>query len=154
MKSHQTCDFTRQSGFSLVEVTLAIGIAGFACLAMIGLSVVSFRALSDTRNEEIGRTIFQSVSGALANMDYIDLPDGEQVDDYDSTGFPTDKPGEVIYRARLVPRTDATFAGESFDSTYAVIYRVDVFHAPSGTGLSDSLKVFSAPVMITRKDRL
>ncbi|MEY2480538.1 MAG: hypothetical protein QOI04_1465 [Verrucomicrobiota bacterium] len=67
----------RQSGFSLVEVTLAIGIIGFALLAIFGLIPVGLKssrdAVDDTKTSLMAQDIFNRVKSEVAT-DQLAMP--------------------------------------------------------------------------------
>lgn len=82
---------TRQclSAFSLVEVTLALGILSFALLAVMGLIPVALRTSRDAMDRGIEMRILQAVQADLLARPYSALPatgsfffdaDGAEVD--------------------------------------------------------------------------
>lgn len=86
---------SRRSGFSLVEVTLSIGVIAFAFVALLGLlpaGLSSFRAAIDTSNEA---RIVQSLVGKVQMTDFNEIPHldygvSEEVYYFDEEGSPTD----------------------------------------------------------------
>lgn len=57
---------TATGGFSLVEITLAIGIAAFALVAILGMFPVAMKAATESRHETQATFIAQSLFGGLA----------------------------------------------------------------------------------------
>lgn len=55
----------RSDGFTLVEVTMAIGIISFALLTMIGLMPAGLGALRDSTQQSINAQILQQISSGL-----------------------------------------------------------------------------------------
>ncbi len=55
----------RSGGFTLVEVTMAIGIISFALLTMIGLMPAGLGALRDSTQQSINAQILQQISSGL-----------------------------------------------------------------------------------------
>lgn len=86
---------SRSRGFSLVEVTLSIGIIAFAFVALLGLlpaGLTSFRAAIDSNNET---RIVQSLIGKVQMTDFSQVPDldfsvSNEVFYFDEEGTPTD----------------------------------------------------------------
>ncbi|RYD84735.1 MAG: Verru_Chthon cassette protein B [Verrucomicrobiaceae bacterium] len=86
---------SRRAGFSLVEVTMAIGVISFAFVALLGLlpaGMSNFRAAIDTNNET---RILQSITGKVQLMDFIELPNldfatSNEIFYFDEEGSPTD----------------------------------------------------------------
>lgn len=58
------------SGFSLVEVTLALGISSFALLAVVGLLPVGLAQMRDSREETSAALTVEMVARALRNASY------------------------------------------------------------------------------------
>jgi uncharacterized protein (TIGR02598 family) len=62
-----------RSGFSLVEVTLAIGVIAFAFVALLGLLPVGLRTFHTAMDTSVGSQIAQRVAGELQETDYFTL---------------------------------------------------------------------------------
>ncbi len=60
MRHHQ-----RLSGFSLVEVVVAIGIASFALLAVVGLLPVGMKSAQTAREQAAAASVMNSIANAL-----------------------------------------------------------------------------------------
>ena len=101
---------TPQSGFSLVEVTLALGIIAFAFVALFGLLPVglgTFRSAIDTNNEA---RIVQGIVGKAIATNYNNLKkqDPKEIYYFDEEGSATDtslfevpaRKDERIYEAK------------------------------------------------------
>jgi len=65
--------YSRCSGFSLVEVTLAIGIVAFAVLSCVGLNGVSLSSMREAKRTEISGRIFRTVLNEGLICDYTNL---------------------------------------------------------------------------------
>lgn len=55
------------AGFSLVEVTLAIGIVSFALLAVVALLPVGLKSVKNSAEQAAGAAVLESLSEALRN---------------------------------------------------------------------------------------
>jgi uncharacterized protein (TIGR02598 family) len=124
-------------GFSLVEVTLAIGVIAFAFVALLGLLpavLTSFRAAIDLNNET---RIVQSIVGKVQVTDFNEVPNldysvSNEIFYFDEEGTPTDtslNPVESLkanrlYAAKLFVRPAAEKDAE--DPTQLLTFSVDV----------------------------
>jgi uncharacterized protein (TIGR02598 family) len=82
-------------GFSLVEISLALGIIGFAFIALLGLLPVglqTFRSAIDTGNEaRIVQSFFSMlIATDFANIDELDFATSSEIYYFDEEGMPTD----------------------------------------------------------------
>lgn len=103
----------RPRGFSLVEVTLALGIVAFALVPLLALVPIGLTAAQATIRETAQSHILRQISGDLGMMPF------DEIDSYiaakhqfDSDGRLTDKSTEIIYEAKL-ERKNATFPGSA-----------------------------------------
>ncbi len=127
----------RSAGFSLVEVALAIGIIGFAFLALFALmptGLNTFRTAIDTANET---WILQGISSMVQTTDFTKIDDlsfkkSKEIFYYDEEGKETDRENQVppatneikanrLYAVKLVTqrlyRPDGNSKGGSGDPT-------------------------------------
>lgn len=142
-----------QRGFSLVEVTLAIGIVSFAVLAMVGVSATSHQVLQQAKNEELGRNIHRSVSGQLLSSRFDSLPGLEKTVGFDENGFPVQKTESIVYQARVTARPSSTVGGDAFDTDAARVFSVEIFHAPGTSELLAGRKIMSSPLIVARTEK-
>ncbi len=63
----------RMLGFSLVEVVLALGLASFALVSMVGLLSVGFRGARDSMNMTVISDIAQGISGEAQLTSWTNL---------------------------------------------------------------------------------
>lgn len=114
-----------QSGFSLVEVTIAVGIVGFAFVSLLGLVPTGLNTFHQAMDRTVGSTIVQTVMGEAQQTDFDELIE-------DSTGAAiTGGSGRKAVRyfddqgAELVPETPGTLsAQERLKAIYWVNTRV------------------------------
>lgn len=142
-----------RQGFSLVEVTLALGIVAFAVIAILGLSATSFQSLSDSRNAETSRNIYRTVSGALINSPFVSLPNAETIRAFDGSGFAAAADAETIFRARITPMPAAAIGGGDISQEAGRVFQVAIYHAPGSVALREDRKIFSAPVVVSRREK-
>lgn len=93
---------TRQesTGFSLVEVAIAIGIVSFALLACVGVNAVSLTSFSDARSVDVSSRIFRSVLNEAQTSDFPEINALAGTRYCDSEGFLTDN-AHQIYRVEI-----------------------------------------------------
>ena len=72
-KISTTTTASARSGFSLIEVTIAIGIVGFAVLALVGTMGVGSRTLGSAVSRSMQAQITQNVMGSLKLSDFTML---------------------------------------------------------------------------------
>ena len=143
-----------QQAFSLVEVTLAVGIVSFAVLAMVGVSATSHQVLQQAKNEELGRNIQRSVLGQLLSSGFATLPIEEQTVGFDENGFPVQQTDQVVYQARVTSRPASNVAGRVLDQGVARIFSVEIFHAPGTSELSASRRIMTSPLIVARTEKI
>ena len=92
---------SRASAFSLVEVALAIGIAGFCLVAVLGLMPIGFKTQQSAIAETQANTVVSQITGKLRAA--VRVPPG-QSDQSDSkwllhphNGGPWDPTPDVLY---------------------------------------------------------
>jgi len=97
-----------RSGFSLIEVTIAIGIVGFAVLALLGTLGVGSRTLGSAVSYSMQAQITQNVMGSLKLSDFTMLtnasPDGWDGAKlyFDERGVSTTNSAVAIYTANIM----------------------------------------------------
>lgn len=103
--------FARDRAFSLVEVTIAVGIAGFVLVSLVGLMAVglgaSRRASEDTTVAALAGTVFAD----LLSGDYTSNTAGPTDRYFDFGGARKLTPSEAHFRCRVetFPHDSASF---------------------------------------------
>jgi uncharacterized protein (TIGR02598 family) len=134
------CQGRRCVGFSLIEVTLALGIMTFAILSVIGVLPVGLSTLRDAMNDMTKAQIVQRIAGNAALSTFSDLrthfdggefyfgEDGQQLHRSDS---------EVRYRVetRCEPPELSASAPDGLDQSLARI-EMEIFRLVYGVGRS------------------
>ena len=124
------------AAFSLVEVTLAIGIIAFAFVALFGLlptGMQTFRAAIDISNES---WILQNINSMVQTTDFAQI---------ENLGFK--KSGEIFYFDEEAKLTDTEKhpgnAAAKLARLYAVKLVTDNMHRPDGDNESSSATLMS-----------
>jgi len=117
----------KRSGFSLVEVVLAIGIVAFAFIAVMGLIPVGLTVFNRSVNSTVQAQIAQRLFGEAQQVRFEDL---STITDsgrfYDAEGLPvgegnTPPVGGFIYHAVVNPPTEVFL-----DNAYVRTVTVDI----------------------------
>ena len=112
-----------RSGFSLIEVTIAIGIVGFAVLALVGTLGVGSRTLGSAVSYSMQAQITQNVMGSLKLSDFSVLtntsPNGWNGANlyFDERGVSTTNSSLAIYTATVNITTPITLSGAASANT-------------------------------------
>ncbi len=87
------------SAFSLVEVTLALGLVSFAVLAVMGLLPVGLSNLRQSMDQTVEAQIVQSIAAQSVVAQFPALASGNQY--FDDQGMPTDAGPDALYTATV-----------------------------------------------------
>ncbi len=151
----------RRAGFSLVEVTMAMGIFGFAFAAIIGLIPMGLSNFRQAMDASVGTQICQRVINDVQQTDFDTLTGGSQAERYfDEEGNEVTQSSKYVYQVKIVVSgTTATpNAAASFSSLATVLIQItnNPAHLTPGTdpttgAWSDSrLSISSYPCMVSR----
>jgi uncharacterized protein (TIGR02598 family) len=101
-----------KSAFSLIEVTIAIGIVGFALLAVLGAISTGSNIQRQAINATVQAQIMQSVLGSLRQSDWTGLPgwDGTNLF-FDERGVVLSNAANAIYTATPTVITSVSLPG-------------------------------------------
>jgi uncharacterized protein (TIGR02598 family) len=106
----------RQAAFSLVEVVMALGIAAFCLVALLGLMPVGLKTVRDARGDSLRAEILKSMGNIAQQTDYSLLSNLNSTNYYfDINGLIVNSnSSDVVYKALLstgtvvVPPTSTT----------------------------------------------
>lgn len=99
-RSRQPLD-QKKSGFSLVEVVLALGICSFSMMAIVGMIPVGLSTFNDAMNTTVQSQIVQRLAGDVLLTDYSSLTGSAGAPHYyNEQGLPTSQASsDVVYVA-------------------------------------------------------
>lgn len=98
---HLSTRFRR--AFSLVEVTLAMGIVGFAAATVLALLPTGLKSLRNSIEQTVESQISQQITSDILQTPFINA--GTMIKYYDNEGFPVNTPTEAIFTAEVTPGT-------------------------------------------------
>jgi uncharacterized protein (TIGR02598 family) len=99
-----------EKAFSLVEVTISLGLVSFALVAVVGLLPAGLLTLRASMNQTVEAQILQSISSRAVISSFYNLTDDELY--FDEEGLPVKTLGSSYYEAKLTP-DDAAFPGSA-----------------------------------------
>ncbi len=95
-------------GFSLVEVTLSLGLVSFALVAMLGLLPTGLTTLRASMSQTVEAQILQSIASRAVISSFTNISANTLY--FDDEGLPVTSAGAAYYTASLAPGP-ATFPG-------------------------------------------
>lgn len=97
-------------GFSLVEVTIALGLVSFALVSMLGLLPTGLTVLRSSMSQTVEAQILQSVASRAVISSFTNIAASTLY--FDDEGLPVASSGAAYYTANLT-LTNAAFPGSS-----------------------------------------
>jgi uncharacterized protein (TIGR02598 family) len=91
----------RAKAFSLVEVTLALGIVAVSLLSLIGLLPAGLGVLRESMDQTLHAQIVQRISSGLVSSDFASLRGETLAFDQDGQLLEGTAAGEALYRASI-----------------------------------------------------
>ena len=88
---------SRLAGFSLVEVVMAVGVAAFALVALLGLLPSGLKTFKSTMNTAVGSQIAQRVFNDMQIADWKDLTNSTRFFDEQGTELTNSNAVNCIY---------------------------------------------------------
>lgn len=132
----------RRGAFSLVEITLALGITSFSMIAILGLSAVSLKQTGESRSDLYEAMLVQGVRAQLASIPWADLTGSSGGSGLPYTfyfsldGAPVATAAAADWQV-VVTDTAGTVPGLPADaSAHLLTLRLDVRHRATGRELS------------------
>ena len=130
----------RLRAFSLVEVTMALGIAAFAFTALLGMLPIGLNLFRTATDSSVTTRIVQKISGDLQQTDFDSLSQsGNQTFYFDEQGTTRKSKDNAIYWAQvqIVPTTKLPGASSQPSSDLARVV-IQVARNPNGTAFSQA----------------
>lgn len=132
----------QRSAFSLVEVTLALGIVSFGLLSVIGLMSSGLSSLSTASERSIMSRITAGIAHDVLHGDFDELAGGLRYYDSEGVELPVSRVASSIYQAQTVLSPDAS-------NPHSKVVLVQVAHNPGGSvslaqeGLRGGIQIWS-----------
>lgn len=124
------CRRSAGAGFSLAEVMLAMAIASFALLALIGVLPEGLESLRDAEKRAAEARMVQDVTARYQLLDWeeTDLDNGSEEEfEFDSSGNPVESASDrVIYKARVTIEAANPLPNESSSSPFLRRIRIRI----------------------------
>ena len=90
-------------GFSLVEVTLALGLMSFAVTTVLALLPVGLSSIRQSIDETVRTQISQQIAADVLQAPFASVIDPIRY--YDNEGFPVERASDAIFTAKIQPTT-------------------------------------------------
>ena len=141
--------FRRTGGFSLVEVTMAIGIVSFAFLTTLGLIPTGLKTFRSAIDTSVGGQIFQRVINEAQQTDFDTLVGSvPAVRYFDDQGNELDSSlaGKAIYHVntRIQPSTSLTTTGTAASNASLATITVQIAKNPGSAALTKVSNLWTA----------
>ncbi len=141
--------FRRSGGFSLVEVTMAIGIVSFAFLTTLGLIPTGLKTFRSAIDTSVGGQIFQRVINEAQQTDFDTLVGSvPAVRYFDDQGNELDSglASKAIYHVntRILPSTALTTTGTAASNASIATITVQIAKNPGNTALTKVSNLWTA----------
>lgn len=137
---------TRTAGFSLVEVTMAIGIVSFAFLTTLGLIPTGLKTFRSAIDTSVGGQIFQRVINEVQQTDFDTL-----VASVPGVRFFDDQGNECIadkaiyhVNTRILPSTSLTTTGSAASNDNIATITVQIAKNPGNAQMTMSSNLWTA----------
>ena len=119
--------FSRRGAFSLVEVVLAVGVAAFALVALLGLLPAGLKTFKGSMNTAVGAQIAQRIFNDIQVSDWANI--SNTVRFFDEQGTETMKSNDLncIYWAQISTNSSTMTA-----STNLLTLKIVIANNPGG----------------------
>lgn len=125
----------RQKAFSLVEVTLAMGIIGVAFIPLLGLLSVGFTTMKDSNLDVRAALIAQRMLAAAQMVPFGTLSSTNKYLDYDGKDV---QASEAVFTAVLQPSTNNVLGSTNLKNVTVTL---------TGSALENRPRVFASTVV-------
>lgn len=96
-------------GFSLVEVTIALGIVGFAAVTVMALVPVGLKSLRNSIDQTVVSQIGQQISSDILQTPFSQAEGFTNY--YDNEGFPVSGVNDAVFTAAVTPSATFSYPG-------------------------------------------
>lgn len=126
-----------RAAFSLVEVTLAVGVAGFAFISLLGLLPLGVTTFHNAMDASLGTQIFQRVVNDMQQADFNALAGnqnpGFRYFDEQGNELPEAEQKAAIYHVRTLVIPDTSLPGPGSNLQEVATLVVQIANNPAGT---------------------
>lgn len=123
----------RRQGFSLVEVTLAIGVVSFVMVSLMALLPVGLNAFQDSMEGTVSAQVAQRLIAEARQADFAGLQAGVQSERYFSVeGIEVSEPSDAVMSARVTVQDNPLMPGSDNPSLNLKVLRLDLVRNPGG----------------------
>lgn len=127
----QTVAKRREAAFSLVEVTIALGLAAFAVVAVLGVLPSGLKTLRDSLDEVSEANLFREFAGSAARTSFAQLTNS--VTYFSEQGLETGSQAGAHFKVEREVR-DALVPGQSSTSNGAKVVLIKITRNPAAPG--------------------
>ena len=138
--------------FTLVEVTLSIGIVSFVILVMLGINSVGISTLGDANNANLEAQIIQAISNEAALTDFSNLTNLAGTRYYDQEGRQVPQTSS-IYATVISGTTLSCNSVADFNAANIQQLTVKFYHSPGGQINPVSLPFSRRSVTVANSER-
>lgn len=122
-----------QSGFSLIEVTLALGIISFVLVSLLGLLPTGLSSFRDSMRATVSAQVSQRLIAEVRQADFLGLTAGTQPERYYSVeGIEVAAKADAVTSARVTVQDNAVLPGSAGASSNLKLIRVEIAPNPGG----------------------
>jgi uncharacterized protein (TIGR02598 family) len=129
---------TRDAGFSLVEVTLALGLVGFAVIAVLGLLPTGLTTLRQSMDDTVEAQIVQAIAAQSVIANFTNLTN---VSYFDDEGQPTKSLASARYTVTVTTNAPVFPGGANTMQITNSLTTLDIMIVSRGETNRHTLKV-------------
>lgn len=128
MPSRNSCPSRGKSGFSLIEVLLAIGLVTFSMLVIFSLMPAGLATLQEANRQIVETEIYNTLGAELASTPFDNLTNYQTTRFpayFDNEGNETDASGDPVFTVRCDLADPELGDGELYRASVLIGYRRD-----------------------------
>lgn len=101
----------KSNAFSLVEVTLSIGIVAFGLIAILGLLPSGLQSFRGSIGRTVGAQVAQGIISGAKQADFTSLTNGITYSNYTQEGIPAKSAADTIFTAEITVTNQSSVPG-------------------------------------------
>jgi uncharacterized protein (TIGR02598 family) len=135
-----------EDAFSLVEVVIAVGVAAFALVALLGLLPSGLKTFKSTMNTAVGSQIAQRVFNDMQIADWKDLTNTVRYFDEQGNELTNSSALNCIYWVQVITTnaTTGTNSTQFLGNTSTNLMTITVMVANTGGTMTNPLVIFNS----------